>query len=110
MKNNNLLKLAAKNAPNVLLMKARIQRYVLTVLWAAYFVIPGQAAESIDSREAYQIGIEAYVYLYPLITMDVSRRVMTNVPAGEKPGLGPMNAFHHMRTFPAEFRRWCARI
>ena len=49
--------------------------------------------------------MEAYVYFYPLVTMDVTRRVMTNVPAGAKAGLGPMGTFQHMRTFPsAEFR------
>lgn len=63
------------------------------------------AADAIREQDAYEIGIEAYVYLYPLITMDVSRRMMTNVPAGVKEGMGPMNAFHHFKAFPpAEFR------
>ncbi|MBG0796547.1 DUF1254 domain-containing protein [Methylocystis sp. L43] len=40
-----------------------------------------------------------------MISMDVTRRVMTNVEPGKKPGAGPMNEFHHVRTYPpAEFR------
>lgn len=57
------------------------------------------------SSEALELAVEAYIYLYPLITMDVSRRIMCNVPPGAVPGMGPMNAFHHMRAFPdAEFK------
>jgi hypothetical protein len=63
------------------------------------------SAGEVSEQDAYQIGIEAYQLLYPLISMDVTRRVMTNVPAGVKEGFGPMNAFHHMRAFPrADFR------
>ena len=59
----------------------------------------------INEQDGYEIGIEAYVYFYSIITMDVTRRVLTNVPAGVKEGLGPTNAFHHFRAFPTvEFR------
>lgn len=48
---------------------------------------------------------EAYTYLYPLVTMELTRRQACNVPAGEKPGFGPANRFHHIREFPpADFR------
>lgn len=46
------------------------------------------------------IGIEAYVYFYPLVLMDITRRLTTNVPPGAKPGFGPSNIFTHMDKFP----------
>jgi phosphoglycolate phosphatase-like HAD superfamily hydrolase len=55
--------------------------------------------------EARQIATEAYIYLYPLISMELTRKLTTNVPAGVRQGLGPMNDFHHFREFPdANFR------
>ena len=57
---------------------------------------------SLTRDEANEIAVEGYVYFYPLVTMDVSRRIMTNVPAGMKPGLGPAGVFHHMRAYPDE--------
>lgn len=53
-----------------------------------------------NQDEAYQIGMEAYVYFYPLVMMDVTRRQMTNIESGRMAGRGPVNTFAHMRTFP----------
>lgn len=63
-------------------------------------------ADTMPSPEAaHEIAVEAYIYFYPLVTMDLTRRVTTNLPAGEKPGYGPMNAFSNIRAYPdANFR------
>ena len=53
-----------------------------------------------EQTELNQIAQEAYVFLYPLVLMDITRRVGTNVPSGVKPGFGPPNVFSHMDEFP----------
>ena len=49
--------------------------------------------------EARAIAIESYVYAYPLVTMEMTRRVMTNVeaPQGSR---APMGHFVRMRSYP----------
>ena len=55
--------------------------------------------------DPHQLGVEAYLYLYPLVTMEVSRRQMTNMAAGKTPGRAPMGKFAHVPAFPAaDFR------
>jgi hypothetical protein len=57
------------------------------------------------SDDLRTLSHEAALYFYPLVLMDITRRQIINTPAGTKPGRGPSNAFHHMRTFPdADFR------
>ena len=36
-------------------------------------------AESISPEEAHAIGVEAYLYCYSLVTMDITRKQLTNV-------------------------------
>ena len=58
-----------------------------------------------NEQEAYEIGVEAYTYLYPLVLMDTTRRQAVNVEAGKTIGRGPMNTFTHVPIFPpADFR------
>ncbi len=74
-------------------------------LSALMFAPACRAAEKISSEEAATIAQEAYVYLYPLVLMDITRRQLTNIEAGKMVGRGPMNAFTHIRTYPAaDFR------
>jgi hypothetical protein len=59
----------------------------------------------VTKEEAFEIASDAYWYFYPLMTMDMTRRQTTNLPAGQRPGFGPMNAFSHIRAYPdADFK------
>jgi hypothetical protein len=55
------------------------------------------AAKELEARE---IAVDAYVYAYPMVTMEITRRVMTNVekPEGSK---APMGQFARLRAYPA---------
>src|SRR5215471_18830853 len=55
-------------------------------------------------KEAQDTAIEAYIYAYPLVTMEMTRRIMTNVdqPQGTR---APMGQFVRARNYPdASFR------
>ncbi|ODT08314.1 MAG: hypothetical protein ABS58_02850 [Mesorhizobium sp. SCN 65-20] len=58
------------------------------------------AAETISQDEAHAIGVDAYVYFYPLITMDITRKQLTNAEAKAGAIGGPPNAFNNIREFP----------
>jgi hypothetical protein len=63
------------------------------------------AQTSITEQEAHAIGVDAYLYFYPLISMDVTRKQFTNVEPGKEFGKGPMNAFTNVPTYPpADFK------
>jgi len=80
----------------------------LALPWLATGLRPAaaQGGASLSADLAAEIALEAHTYLYPLVTMEVSRRIATNVArAGEQFGRGPMGAFMHARSFPpANFR------
>jgi len=64
------------------------------------FVMPA-SAQKISEHEAYQIARDAYIYAYPIVTMDASMRQSTNVPnANTIPLRAPVNQFAHARTYP----------
>lgn len=53
----------------------------------------------LSAEDAYAIALDAYAYLYPLITMDVTRISETS-PDSEGGAKGPANQFHHLRAYP----------
>src|SRR5262245_14120805 len=54
--------------------------------------------------EATKLGIEAYIYGYPLVTVEMTRRVVTNVAKPEG-AHAPMGQFANLRKYPdATFR------
>jgi Protein of unknown function (DUF1254) len=64
-----------------------------------------RAEATITEQEAHAIGVDAYLYFYPLITMDLTRKQSTNIEAGKEFGKGPMNAFTNVAEYPpASFR------
>ena len=52
-----------------------------------------QGAQPVTEAEAHAIGVDAYLYFYPLVTMDITRKQFTNVEPGKEFGKGPMNMF-----------------
>ena len=43
-------------------------------------------SQGISQQEAHDIGVDAYLYFYPLVTMDVTRKQLTNVEPGKEFG------------------------
>jgi hypothetical protein len=59
-----------------------------------------QGAPKLTEEQAHEIGVEAYVYLYPLVLMDITRKQLTNAESGKEIGKGPMNVFVNVPIYP----------
>ncbi|MGK9286658.1 DUF1254 domain-containing protein [Sinorhizobium meliloti] len=64
----------------------------------------GLVADLPEGLDEFALAVEAYIYAYPLVTMEMTRRVITNVaePEGSR---GPMGHLIKLRQYPdAKFR------
>jgi hypothetical protein len=43
-----------------------------------------RAAEPISAQDAHSIGVSAYLYFFSLVTMDLTRKQLTNVAKGRR--------------------------
>ena len=85
------------------------RRIFVTLVGFAMSAVFGAASASaqtaLSEQEAHAIGVAAYLYFYPLVSMEITRKVATNVEAGKIPGFGPANMFHNFSAFPtADFK------
>ena len=75
-----------------------------TLITAASTPVNAQARDAVPAPlPADAIGdvaIRAYTYAYPLILMEMTRRVTTNVADASHVGKVPMNQFGNLRAFP----------
>jgi hypothetical protein len=87
-------------------MRARTLAAVLLVALAAPLAVTclARPTDTPSEEEALALGADAYVYGYPLVTMEMTRRVMSNVATVEAMR-GPMGQFINAREYPsAAFR------
>ena len=67
--------------------------------------MPGQEGQKramdpvLSEQQAHDLAADAYVYGYPLVLLDVTRQLGTNVPKPEE-NAAPMNQLGHKRKFP----------
>jgi hypothetical protein len=86
-------------------LHAKFSRFALTGvllggLISAVAGIPAQA-QALSQEEANEIATDAYVYFYPLVTMDLTRKQLTNLKPGDSAYGGPANWFTNVRAYPA---------
>ncbi len=81
------------------LVKTVTKTIAVAAISLAACALPARA-QSITPEEAKTIAEEAYIYGYSLISVEMSRKVITNV---EKPGTtrAPMGQFANLREYPS---------
>ena len=70
---------------------------------------PSRPSETTAAQDEQTIAQQAYVYLYPLILMDVTRKQLLNLDPKISPLGGTANAFTHIRAFPTADMRFVVR-
>jgi hypothetical protein len=79
-------------------LKSRVSPWIYAILFA---VLPlfAEPEANISEEEALRIGVDAYIYGYPLVTMDMTQKVMTNVTSPNAMR-APLGQFANARVYP----------
>ncbi|EJC71759.1 hypothetical protein Rleg10DRAFT_0150 [Rhizobium leguminosarum bv. trifolii WSM2012] len=73
---------------------------LLAIALTAFPIGSAEADNALTEEEAHAIGVDAYVYFYPLLSMDITRKQLTNVEAKDGAIGGPPNRFNNITEFP----------
>jgi len=65
---------------------------------------------AVTEQEAHAIAVDAYLYLYPLVIMDLTRKQSTNVEPGKEFAKGPMNEFANVPAYPPASFKGVVRV
>lgn len=60
---------------------------------------------SVSEKELFNAAVQTYIYAYPLVLMEVTKRIMTNVSQKHKNIMkpqAPINRFAHVPVFPTD--------
>jgi hypothetical protein len=78
----------------------RLTGVILLSAILAFSTAPtARGAGPLSEQDAHGIGVAAYIYFYPLVAMDLTRKQLTNVAKAE--GIHtPMNTFASLPAFP----------
>jgi hypothetical protein len=80
--------------------RATLCRAILAGWTFAHVLCTPALAQAPSADEARTIAQEAYIYLYPLVMMDVTRQQLVNSDPKLSAFGGPANAFTNIRSFP----------
>ena len=72
----------------------------LSLLISPVLPLTVQAQGAATEQEAHSIGVNAYLYFYSLLSMDITRKQSTNIEPGKEFGKGPMNMFVNIPEYP----------
>ena len=87
-------------------MRNSLCALALSSIFLAPLALPAQA---LTEDEAHALGVNAYLYFYPLVTMDITRLQLTNQQPGPGSLGGPMNRFANIEAFPTADMRVVVR-
>ena len=79
------------------LLPIPVARILALLIWG--YSRAASRISPVPEQEALEIGVEAYIYGYPLVTMEMTRRIMSNVPA-PLAMKAPMGQFANAREYP----------
>jgi hypothetical protein len=83
---------------------------VLSLFLCPVLSLAAQAQSGITEESAHAIAVDAYLYFYPLLSVDITRKQSTNIEAGKEFGKGPMNMFVNIPAFPPADLKVVVRI
>ena len=82
-------------------MKTRTIAASVALSVSMLFGGPAAQAADLTQDDANAIAIDAYLYFYPLVTMELTRRQLVSLPAGAGTfGGGAMNLIDNVTTYP----------